>query len=279
LDEIRNANIKKKFLGREGRGDFLCGEFRILVEKSIVMELTKSKQLQTFLLKYLEDFIPDGGSGGNANLPDFELYAFDYLDFAEKRINEIEKYKENTDELINCVAHLKRAVDCQLDTFFHSINLYKTISNRNLKFEKKLEFLKGIGVFSSRSLNRLNTLRNKMEHEYEIPKIVDLELYYDLVSAFISLLQGLIFTLTMNRETIFSIHISDGNYGEFSSIYDDKNLEFSVIWSLDGKEKTIIKANITELEDFIYFFKTHFILIQLDTFATWQHIYKRIELL
>jgi hypothetical protein len=242
-------------------------------------KMSKSKQIQDFLLKHLEDFEPEGGSGGQPNLPDFELYAFDYLDFAEKRLNNIEKYRDDTDELINCVAHLKRAVDCQLDTFFHSIRLYKTISDRNLKFETKLEFLKGIGVFSSRSLGRLNTLRNKMEHHYEVPKISDIELYYDLVSAFISVLQGLIFTLTHNRHTDYSIEISEKETGYFSTEYDDEKLEVIIEWTLPkDKEKTVLTANISELDDFIYFFKVHLILTQLEAFATWEHIYNRIKL-
>ena len=214
--------------------------------------MTKSETLEKLLLDHLEEFEPMGGGGGDENLPDFELYALDYLEFAEKRLDNIEKYKDDFDELINCVAHLKRAVDCQLDTFFHSCGLQKTIQERNLKFEKKLDFLKGIGVFSSRSLNRMNILRNKMEHHYEVPKISDIELYYDLVSAFISVIQGLIFLLSIYREVDFSINIEDGNFGNFSSKYDDKNLEIRIEWQLTDKgEPNSLSAKLDELDDFI----------------------------
>ncbi|RBA27300.1 hypothetical protein DPN68_12920 [Flavobacterium tibetense] len=241
--------------------------------------VTKSKTLEKLLLDHLEDFEPSGGGGGDHNLPDFELYAIDYLEFAEKRLNNIEKYKDDIDELINCVAHLKRAVDCQLDTFFHSVGLYKTIQDRNLKFEKKLDFLNGIGVFSSRSLNRLNTLRNKMEHHYEIPKISDIELYYDLVSAFIAVIQGLIFLLGFHREVDFSINIEDNNFGDFQSEYDDKKLEIRIKWNLKKSDKkNELVAKLDELDDFIYFFKVHILLVQLDTFANWKHIYDKIKL-
>ncbi len=241
--------------------------------------VTKSETLEKLLLKHLEAFQPQGGVGGDHNLPDFELYALDYLAFAEKRLNNIEKYKDDVDELINCVAHLKRAVDCQLNTFFHSCNLYKTIQNRNLKFETKLDFLKGIGVFSSRSLNRLNTLRNKMEHNYEVPKISDIELYYDLVSAFISVIQGLIFLLGFYREIDFSINVDKKNPGDFRSEFDDKKLEIRINWNLTNKdEEQSLTATINELDDFIYFFKVHILLVQLDTFATWEHIYDRVKL-
>ena len=241
--------------------------------------MDKSIQLQNFLLEHIENLEHDGGGGGITNLPDFELYAYDYLEFAEKRINTVDS-ETDTDELINCVAHLKRAVDCQLDTFFHSCNLYKTVTKKNLKFETKLEFLKGIGVFSSRSLARLNTLRNKMEHQYEIPKIDDIELYFDLVSAFVTVLQGLIYVLTFNREVNFNVYVEETDeFGSFTTEYNDQIPEIKVTWKLGvNAEEFSITANVDEREDFEYFFKIHLLLIQLEAFATWKHIRNRITI-
>ena len=241
--------------------------------------MDKSIQLQNFLLEHIENLEHDGGGGGITNLPDFELYAYDYLEFAEKRINTVDS-ETDTDELINCVAHLKRAVDCKLDTFFYSCNLYKTVTKKNLKFETKLEFLKGIGVFSSRSLARLNTLRNKMEHQYEIPKIDDIELYFDLVSAFVTVLQGLIYVLTFNREVNFNVYVEETDeFGSFTTEYNDQIPEIKVTWKLGvNAEEFSITANVDEREDFEYFFKIHLLLIQLEAFATWKHIRNRITI-
>lgn len=241
--------------------------------------MNKSVQLFNFLSEYIENIEHQGGSGGVAKLPDFELYAFDYLEFAEKRINNINT-ETDTDELINCVANLKRAVDCQLDTFFYSCNLYKTVSKQNLKFETKLNFLKDIGVFNSSSLGRLNTLRNKMEHHYEIPKINDIEVYYDLVSAFVSVLQGLIYVITYNREIDFSIYNDEEEeFGSFSSEYNDIIPEIKVSWQIgENTEDVTLIAKVNELDDFAYFFKIHLLLIQLDSFATWKHIKSKIEI-
>ncbi len=241
--------------------------------------MSKSEILEKLLLNHLDVFESNGGGGVDCNLPDFELYAIDYLDFAEKRLNNIDKYKDDVDELINCIAHLKRAVDCQLDTFFYSVGLYKTIRERNLKFERKLDFLSGIGVFSSRSLARLNTLRNKMEHHYEVPKIDDIELYFDLVSAFVSVVQGLIFSLGFYRDIEFTINIDEDDQGSFESNYDDEKLEISMTWNLKkSDEKKTMIAKFDDLDEFIYFFKVHILLVQLDTFANWRHIYDRIKL-
>src|SRR5438105_15457877 len=128
--------------------------------------MSKSEQLRKIVLDNLDSLQGDGGSYSTNNPPDFELSAHDYLEFAEKEL-EVNTYHN----LINCVGHLKRALDCQLDTFLHVFNLFDLFRKRNLKFEKKLEFLKAAGVFNSRSLARLNTIRNRMEHDYEIPKV------------------------------------------------------------------------------------------------------------
>ena len=118
-----------------------------------------------------------------------------------------------------------------------------------------------------------------MEHHYEIPKISDIELYYDLVSAFISVIQGLIFLIGFHREVDFSINIEDNNFGRFTSEYDDEKLEFRVKWKLKNSDKNNeLISTINELDDFIYFFKVHILLIQLDVFTNWKHIYNKIKL-
>lgn len=77
------------------------------------------------------------------------------------------------------------------------------------KIRKKIDFLNNLGVFNSRVLVRLNTIRNRMEHKYEIPKITDIEMYFDLVSAFVAILQSLIvFTLESSLEYEYSKGVS-----------------------------------------------------------------------
>lgn len=150
------------------------------------MSRSNSDKLKTFLNDNIDCLRYDGGSGegDHLNLPQFELYARDYLEFAEQELS-----NSSTCGLLSCVSNIKRAMDCQLDTFFSVFNLYKSFKDKNLKFEKKLEFLREAGLFNSRSLARLNTIRNKMEHEYEVPKVQDIEVYYDLVGAFVAVLE------------------------------------------------------------------------------------------
>ena len=105
--------------------------------------MSKSETLRSFVLQHLDRFGFSANGGPFLDLPKFELYAQDYLEFAEQELLAFQRQavlKHKSARLINCVAHLKRALDCQLDTFFHVYNLYHIFAKRNLKFEKKLEF-------------------------------------------------------------------------------------------------------------------------------------------
>ena len=56
-----------------------------------------------------------------------------------------------------------------------------------------------MGIFNSRSLEKLNLIRNKVEHEYAAPKVEDLEVYFELVQAFVYALDGFIYMLASSH--------------------------------------------------------------------------------
>ena len=165
--------------------------------------MSKSEKLKSFIKNNILYFERDTGEFLQVETPSFELYARDYLEFAQQELD-----RKTVVSLINCVSHLKRAADCQIDTFFHVYNLYNLFKKRNLKFEKKLYFFEAAGVFTSRSLIRFNTIRNKVEHSYEVPKINDLEVYFDLVYAFITILERV---TAFQSEIIWTIY-KESNY-------------------------------------------------------------------
>lgn len=142
------------------------------------------------LEKWLETY-HDGGGTQDPNFPSFDLYARDYLSFAEVELNRYLS-TQNHSELINCVSHLKRAAECQIDTFLHVFSLYRFFERKNLGFDRKLDFLNACSIFSSRTLKRFNTMRNRMEHTYEVPKVQDIEAYFDIVTAFVAVLESAI---------------------------------------------------------------------------------------
>lgn len=149
-----------------------------------------------FLRTNLESYDHDSGGSTALDFPDFELKPHEYLDFASKALT------GGTDaDKINCVAHLKRAVECETDTFIAVLNIQK---NPNLKnFPKKMSFIQELGLMPSRSVSKLNKIRNRMEHEYSIPEIDDLSLYFDLVAGYVAAIEGAIFMLASHMEICF----------------------------------------------------------------------------
>lgn len=220
------------------------------------------EKIRKFLMEYFDMLIFDSGSGEELKFPDFELNAYDYLDFAEEELD-----KETDASRINCISNLKRAIDCQLDTFLYVINLYNVFCKNNLKFATKLDFFKECDVFSSRSLVRLNTIRNKMEHEYNKPKINDIEVYYDLAVSFVSVLEKTILVLMTftNMEFVFDEEYSPN--GIFRIRYNVEKPSIIVQYSMidQGKkseETESFEVGIDEYKSFTYLFKVFLLLYE-----------------
>lgn len=237
----------------------------------------KIDKVKNFVLEYLELLRNEGSSGRSPKFPNYELTARDYLQFAEEQLS------KNTDSsLINCVSNLKRAMDCQLDTFFYSFNLSKIFNDRNLKFEKKLDFLNAAGIFSPRSLARLNTIRNKMEHEYQIPKINEIEIYYDLVTAFVYVLENI--ALNINNEMYFSLneeYVVQGTF-KITYSYDEQSIKIGWMITKDGTtfDKEELEASILDkggFVDFALFFRILLLVYQSEGIASPNYILNELK--
>lgn len=149
------------------------------------------QSLVEYLTGNLEDLSHSGSIGLSFEFPAFELMPFDYLEFAEQELTQ-----QTTSSRIGCVSNLKRATECEMDTLLHVLGLTKTVKS----FPKKLEFISNVGLISPRSLDKLNHIRNKMEHEYAVPALSELEAYFDLASGFVHSIEGYIFMLTSHAE-------------------------------------------------------------------------------
>ena len=236
--------------------------------------------LRQFILSNLKYLIEEGGGGVDISLPHFKLYPRDYIGFAE-----MELQTHDNRSLINCIAHLKRAVDCQLDTFFHVLGLSRAFAKRNLKFDKKLEFLAASGIFSARTLSRLNTIRNRMEHDYDIPRIHDLEAYFDLVVAFVSVMERTILMIIEN-ERGYSIVRSDEDYEDFDGMkiakywftitYDFAKSRITTEWKTEVGEKSLV-VDTSDIQEFAYFLRVFLLLSQRDAFASDKYIISQLK--
>jgi len=244
---------------------------------------SQKELLKQFVLSNLKHLVEDSGGLEAISLPHFKLYPRDYIGFAE-----LELQTRDNRSLINCIAHLKRAVDCQLDSFLHVLGLAKIFKKRNLKFDKKLEFLEASGVFSGRTLSRLNAIRNRMEHDYEIPEIHDLEAYFDLVVAFVSVMERTILIIGQNEREYLIVR-SDEDYEDlkefdgmkiakywFTITYDFAKSRITMEWKTEVGEKSLV-ADTSDIEEFAYFLRVLILLSQRDAFASDKYIISQLE--
>ncbi|MCD9024708.1 hypothetical protein [Cohnella silvisoli] len=236
--------------------------------------MTKREKLSNFILENFSLLEYDSGSGKSLKFPEFQLHALDYLKFAEEEME-----NRTTRSLINCISHLKHATDCQMDTFLHVLNLYKVFDKKNLKFDVKLKFLKDIGLFSSKSLSRLNVFRNRMEHYYEVPKINDIEVYYDLITAFVGVLQGAL-SILANYGSGVGMYIDEtenNSFTRFSIEYHYDEQQITANWDTkELEEELIVKVN--EQDDFTYFLKVLFLIHHRESYASDSYIINQLAI-
>ncbi|MGN7764174.1 hypothetical protein [Paenibacillus sp. 22594] len=234
-------------------------------------EFNKINKLYIFLEKYLEVLKDDASWGSSFNVPEHDLYARDYLNFAENQL-----LVGTTESLINCVSNLKRAVDCQIDTFYHTLTLYDVIKKRNLKFEKKLELLGAIGIFNSKSLTKLNAIRNKMEHEYSIPQIAELDLYFDLVSAFISNLETAIIVLSWDEKNLFTDD-AEGKIETYFTFSLERGREpvMKAIWGRGDGES--IEVKFEEYRCFAFYLRCLYLINIKSAFVSNKYVMDQIS--
>lgn len=229
---------------------------------------TKSELLKRFVVTYLERLHEEGSTGkGPLPRPDFKLTARDYLRYVEQELS-----GPDIQRRINCVTNLKRAAECQVDTFLYTYNLLDLARKRRLGFDKKLEFIERVGLFSSRSLARFNTIRNKVEHEYQEPEIPDLEVYFDLVQVLVSVLESTHLFLLHAYEIDFDILEAPNRFntsvGTFTIAYERDTTTVRVRWWIEHDKTELNASPLEDLDDFKYFLKVYLLLSRRESFAS-----------
>lgn len=223
----------------------------------IFMEVLSYEQLKKYLIQNIKDFMNSGGSGQCPILPNFEISYNDFMEFAKKELNE-----DSISEKVNCISNLKRAADCAVDSFLYVYKLYDVFYQKKLGFHKKLGFIKSIGAVSSRSIEKLNRIRNKMEHSYEIPKVEEIELYYDLVESFIEVLEARM-AYTLDYDLQFGVgeekEYKYEGYFSIEYIFDSKP-KIKARWTSTGKDMELV-STIENYVEYMYFFRC-FLLLQ-----------------
>jgi hypothetical protein len=230
------------------------------------MQMASAKYLEVvnFLSQNFHNLIYQGGGGVQLNFPEFDVMPFDYLEFAEQEIE-----RDSTASKINCIAHLKRAVECELDTFFSVLGILKKSSN----FPHKLNFAGDVGIISSRSLAKLNKMRNQIEHEYAIPDTSELDIYFDLASGFVHTVEGYIFML--HSSNLLELSTSDYTTSITAQInIDTPSVEFKI---QEGNEQKVILFEASTLPEYSEGLKIFFLLCRGEGLLSHDYILAKLN--
>jgi len=252
---------------------------RVSSHQGIIVPTENSRIVKGFLKKHVYDLRVDTGGGPIVDLPDYEIHPREFLEYAECELSDL----SSNQSVVNCVSNLKRAVDCQIDIFLHALNLLKIYKKRNLGIDRKLGFIEKCGIFSKRSLSRINTIRNKLEHHYAVPRIVDIEVYFDLVTAFVSVLETQLLVGGSGSSICFMIaenNEGDGEeekyIGRLSSNYDSRKSAHTFQWKVEGIEGRYM-ANSNDLDELAEFIKYHVLLANINNTYHGQYANSQLE--
>ncbi len=236
--------------------------------------ITEVKDIVQFILR-TDEIERDSSSGSDISIPIYDISSEEFLEFAENAIS-----YETKEGMVNAVSNLKRALDCEMDMFFESINIKRIFDKKNLKFEKKTQFLANIGLFPIQTINKLNFMRNKLEHEYKAPEIYDIHTYYELVWSVVKILDLYLELLYTNEEINLEFHIENNKY-YFTMKYDVKEcaFEFKIIDWTKGKERKQKRLNVSlknqgDADDFIKAFNIYLLSIQYFDYGN-LNLYKK----
>ena len=202
--------------------------------------ITEVKDIVQIILR-TDEIERDGINGSNISIPIYDISSEEFLGFAENAIA-----SETKEGMVNTISNLKRALDCEMDMFFESINVKRIFDKKNLKFEKKSQFLADIGLFPIQTINKLNFMRNKLEHEYKTPEIYDLHTYYELVWSVVKILDLYLELLFTNGEINLELHVEKNVY-YFTMKHDIKGCAFifEIIDWTKGKEREQKRLDVT----------------------------------
>lgn len=136
-------------------------------------ELSKKFDLRTLC--------PDGDwtySWSRIKTRDEPISAEQYLKFAESDLLDGESERH----LVNALTNAKRALHLRMEDVCLGFGFasYGGVHS----FPRMAEYISKIGVTAPRVLNRLNQLRNQVEHEYLVPSRLEVETFIDVTSLF-----------------------------------------------------------------------------------------------
>nr|WP_299244986.1 hypothetical protein [uncultured Halomonas sp.] len=110
-----------------------------------------------------------------------EKYDKSASDFLQYAIEDLEDGCTSRN-LINAISNTKKALHIRMNELSEGFGIGKS----NACFPEVFVCLKNCGFVAPKVLDRINKLRNKVEHQYITPALEDVEIYIDVVQLFIA---------------------------------------------------------------------------------------------
>lgn len=185
------------------------------IKEVTLLEAFKLTKLDLTKLIYL----PSGGSG--LSYGEFDISPKDFLRYAKT------EFLTKTDSgLINAITNAKRAIDCQIDTVFCSMQVDHADLPKSLEhFVKcfsfdgdiwyKLRVMQALNLAPSFLVGYVRGLRHSLEHKYRIPNEKDVKQSIEIAELFVRSINGVL------RASYNEFDITD----EENILMDDDNAE------------------------------------------------------
>jgi hypothetical protein len=161
-----------------------------------------------------------------------QLEARDFLRFAAEDSKDLSEGRNR----VNCLSNCKRAIDAQLDRLISQLGFRPVSKKERWNSPKKIDFILNSGLVAPRILQRLNQLRNRLEHEFAGPTAKEVEDALDVATLFISYAENVsipVLNWTLRRKLTFKY-----DYEEMTFHFFEKNgSDYTPLFTLSYGEK------------------------------------------
>jgi hypothetical protein len=148
----------------------------------------------------------------------------EYFNFAQQDRND-----GTTDRhLVNSIANSKRAIHLRMENLYNGYG-GAVIEGKPHNYNDLVGFLRKCGIISPRILDRINKIRNLIEHEYYVPSIDEVDTFLDITELFLGATDVLI--TNKPASILFNTTLTTGFYQKFKLkemrfVWDVGNIEF-----------------------------------------------------
>jgi len=158
----------------------------------------------------------------------FDIMPNDFLKYAEVNLSLI-----NDKNLIDALSNIKRALDCQMELIIFEHGYEKKLKKENWNFPKKIKFLKEHHIIAPRILEKINKIRNLLEHEFKKPILDNVEDAFDVVTLFVGYSERLrrvpdCIILGFDTSTTKAYKVEFDKTNLLFCVYDGSNKLFSI---------------------------------------------------